>query len=51
MNEADETISQATHFDYWIVNDNFNTALDQLRSVILSYRQRRTRIHAKTRRY
>ena len=47
MNEADETISQAIHFDYWIVNDDFNTALDQLRSIILSYRQRRARMHSK----
>ena len=30
MDEADETISQATHFDYWIINDDFKTALDQL---------------------
>ena len=47
MDEADETISQANHFDYWIINDDFNTTLDQLRSIILSYRQRRARIHSK----
>ena len=47
MDEADETINQATHFDYWIINDEFKTTLDQLRSIILSYRQLRVRIHSK----
>ena len=47
MDEADETINQATHFDYWIINDDFKTTLDQLRSIILSYRQRRARIRSK----
>ena len=47
MDEADETINQATHFDYWIINDDFKTTLDQLKSIILSYRQRRARIRSK----
>ncbi len=47
MSEADETISQATHFDYWIINDDFRTTLDQLTSIIVSYRQRRSRIQSK----
>jgi guanylate kinase len=47
MDEADETINQATHFDYWIINDEFKTTLDQLRSIILCYRQRRARIRSK----
>tara|TARA_Y100000991_G_scaffold215150_1_gene204687 strand:+ start:65 stop:679 length:615 start_codon:yes stop_codon:yes gene_type:complete len=51
MDEADETISQATHFDYWIINDDFKNTLDQLRSIILSYRQRRARIHSKNPRF
>lgn len=51
MDEADETISQATRFDYWIINDDFKTTLDQLRSIILSYRQRRARIHSKNPRF
>ena len=51
MDEADETISQATRFDYWIINDDFKTTLDQLRSIILSYRQRSARIHSKNPRF
>lgn len=47
MDEADETINQATNFDYWIINDEFKTTLDQLRSIILCYRQRRARIRSK----
>ena len=51
MDEADETINQAIHFDYWIINDDFKTTLNQLRSIILSYRQRRARIHSKNPRF
>jgi len=46
MSEADQTITQAAHFDYWIINDDFKTTLDQLRSIIMSFRQRRTRIQS-----
>ena len=46
MDEADETISQAAHFDYWIVNDDFETSLNQLKSIIMSFRQRRARIQS-----
>ena len=41
MAEADETIAQAPHFDHWVINDDFEIALDQLRAVIISSRTRR----------
>ena len=47
MAEADETIEQAPHFDYWVVNDDFEIALEQLKSIIISHRQRRPQIQAK----
>jgi len=47
MAEADETIEQAPHFDYWVINDDFEIALEQLKSIIISHRQRRPQIQAK----
>lgn len=44
MAEADETLSKAPLFDYWIVNDDFEVALDELRAVVLASRQRRAQI-------
>ena len=46
MAEADETIEQAPHFDYWVINDDFEIALGQLKSIIISHRQRRPQIQA-----
>lgn len=47
MAESDETIEQAPHFDYWVINDDFEMALGQLKSIIISHRQRRPQIQAK----
>ena len=47
MAESDETIEQAPHFDYWVINDDFEIALGQLKSIIISHRQRRPQIQAK----
>jgi len=47
MAESDETIEQAPHFDYWVINDHFEIALGQLKSIIISHRQRRPQIQAK----
>ena len=47
MAEADETIEQAPHFDYWVINDDFEIGLIQLKSIIISHRQRRPQIQAK----
>ena len=47
MAEADETLEQAPHFDYWVINDDFEMALGQLKSIIISHRQRRPQIQAK----
>jgi guanylate kinase len=47
MAEADETIEQAPHFDYWVINDDFEIALGQLKSIIISHRQRRPQIQDK----
>jgi guanylate kinase len=47
MAEADKTIEQAPKFDYWVINDDFEIALDQLKSIITSHRQRRPQIQAK----
>ena len=47
MAEADETLEQAPHFDYWVINDDFEIALGQLKSIIISHRQRRPQIQAK----
>lgn len=44
MAEADETLSKAPQFDYWIVNDAFEVALDELRAIVLASRQRRARV-------
>ena len=47
MAEADETIEQAPYFDYWVINDDFEIAIEQLKSIIISHRQRRAQIQAK----
>ena len=47
MAEADEIIAQAPHFDYWVINDDFKIALQQLQSIVLSYRQRCAQIQSK----
>ncbi len=47
MAEADETIEQAPNFNYWVINDDFETALDQLKSIIASHRQRRQQVKAR----
>ena len=47
MAEADETLKQAPHFDYWVINDDFEIALGQLKSIVISHRQRRPQIQAK----
>jgi guanylate kinase len=47
MAEADETIEQAPHFDYWVINDDFEIALVQLKSIIISHRQHQPQIQAK----
>ena len=41
MAQADETIFQAPNYDYWVINDDFNIALDQLCFIITGLRQRR----------
>ena len=46
MAEADATIKQATQFDYWIINDSFEIALEQLKDIIASHRQRRAQVEA-----
>lgn len=38
MQQARSEISHHTEFDYLIVNDDFNTALHELRSIVLSQR-------------
>lgn len=48
MAEADETIAQAPFFDHWVINDDFETALDQLRALIIGYRTRRDVVRAQT---
>lgn len=40
MEEADETMEQAPHFDHWVINDDFEVALDDLRSIIVASRTR-----------
>lgn len=47
MAEADETIEQAPYFDYWVINDDFEIAIEQLKSIIISHRQRQAQIQAK----
>ncbi len=47
MAEADKTIVQAPRFDYWVINDDFEIALKQLQSIILSHRQRCAQIQSK----
>ena len=47
MAEADETITQAPYFDYWVINDDFEIAVKQLQSIILSHRQRCAQIQSK----
>ena len=47
MAEADKTIAQAPRFDYWVINDDFEIALKQLQSIILSHRQRCAQIQSK----
>lgn len=38
---AQEEISHASEFDYWIVNEHFDTAANELRSIFVSHRLRR----------
>lgn len=40
MAAADAELAQSIHYDYWIVNDDFERALDELESIILSERCR-----------
>lgn len=47
MAEADKTVEQAPYFDYWVINDDYEIALEQLTSIIISHRQRRPQIQAK----
>ena len=47
MAEADETLEQAPHFDYWVINDDFAIALGQLKAIITSHHQRRHQIQDK----
>jgi len=47
MAEADETLEQAPHFDYWVINDDFEIALGQLKAIITSHHQRRHQIQDK----
>ena len=47
MAEADETLEQAPHFDYWVINDGFEIALGQLKAIITSHHQRRHQIQDK----
>lgn len=47
MAEAYKTIEQAPYFDYWVINDDFGIALENLESIIISHRQRRPQIHSK----
>jgi guanylate kinase len=48
MAEADETMAQAPHFDHWVINDDFEVALDQLRALIIGYRTRREVVRAQS---
>jgi len=38
---AKEEMSHAPEFDYWIVNEHFDTAANELRSIFLAHRLRR----------
>ncbi len=38
---AQEEMSHAPEFDYWIVNEHFDTAANELRSIFLAHRLRR----------
>jgi len=40
MQDAESEMSHYGEFDYLIINDNFDTALQQLRSIVLARRQR-----------
>lgn len=46
MAEAEATIEQAPHFDYWIINDNFEIALEQLNHIVASNRQLQSQVKA-----
>ncbi len=46
MAEAEITIKQAPHFDYWIINDDFEIALEQLNHIVASHRQRQSKVKA-----
>lgn len=39
--EASREIAQADHYDYWILNDEFELALLQLKSIFIAWRQRK----------
>jgi guanylate kinase len=38
---AQEEMSHASEFDYWIVNEHFDTAANELRSIFIAHRLRR----------
>lgn len=38
-------IAQAGWYDYWVINDDFNLALDQLKSIVVAETCRSTRYH------
>jgi guanylate kinase len=38
---AQEEMSHAAEFDYWIVNEHFDTAANELRSIFIAHRLRR----------
>jgi len=44
MAEADETLSKAASFTYWVINDDFEVAVDELRAIVLASRQRHERL-------
>lgn len=41
LSAAKEEMSHAPEFDYWIVNEHFDTAANELRSIFLAHRLRR----------
>ena len=47
MSEANQTIKQAPNFDFWIINDDFEVALNELTSIFIANRQKSTLVAAK----
>lgn len=47
MAEADRTIDQAPNFDYWIINDDFEIALGELKSIFFAQRQKQVYVKTK----